>query len=422
MQISLRNPAKRWFFLGSVLLAAAAYCGFVATQYAGAYFGGKPDLADRQRAASLQPGNAEYRNHIGRYFSLAQDWPEAAQNYRAAVALNPHRATYWLDLATAYQFLGNRVAQQTALEHAISADAWTPEVAWQAANLYLSVGDTDRAMREFRVVLGSDPYLPPAALQLCWRAKPDVDLLLKDVVPAIGSVYSAFLELLISKKEMDPAAAVWARSVELQQPIETRFIFDYVHFLISRQKVSEARKVWSQAGRLSDLSSYQPSSRNLVVNGDFSLPVLNAGFDWLYDKSPYVSLSLDSTQAYFGPHSLRIAFEGGPVQDAGIRQLVPVEPNTNYDFSAYFRTQDLEGAGAPQFVLDDFYSGATYFASEQLRGGDIWKQVSGSFTTGQETKLLQMRVQKTPPGTAIRGKLWIDAIRLVPAGHRENPL
>jgi len=163
MQISLRSPAKRWFFLGSLVLAGALYCGFVARQYAGAYWGAKPDLADRQRAARLQPENADYRNHVGRYFSLAQDWPQAAQNYRAAVALNPNRAAYWLDLATAYQFLGDRTAQQSALERAIAADAWTPEVAWQAANLYLSVGDTDRAMREFRVVLQSDPYLPPAA-------------------------------------------------------------------------------------------------------------------------------------------------------------------------------------------------------------------------------------------------------------------
>jgi hypothetical protein len=119
---------------------------------------------------------------------------------------------------------------------------------------------------------------------------------------------------------------------------------------------------------------------------------------------------------------LRISFEGGPIEDAGIRQLVPVEPNTNYEFSAYFKGQNLEGAGGPQFVLDDFYSGASYFTSEPLIGGDTWKQVSGSFLTNGQTKLLQMHVKKTPPGTAIRGKLWIDAIRLAPASHRENPL
>jgi tetratricopeptide (TPR) repeat protein len=422
MRIPLSDPAKKFFFRGSLLLATSTYIAFATIQFAAAYFAGKPDLADRQRAARLQSGNAEYRNRIGRYFSLVQDWPSAEKNYRAAVVLNPHRASYWLDLATSYQFLGNRTAQRAALEHAISSDAWTPDVAWQAANLYLSVGDTDRAMQEFRVVLGNDPYLPPSALQLCWRAKPDVNLLLKDVVPPISSVYSAFLELLISREEIGPAASVWAGSVELRQPIENRYIFDYVRFLISKQKVADALKVWGQSATLSSLSTYQPSSENLVVNGDFSLPLLNAGFDWLYEKSTRVSLALDSTQAYFGPRSLRISFEGGPIQDAGIRQLVPVEPNTNYEFSAYFRSQNLEGAGGPQFVLDDFYSGESYFTSEPLIGGDTWKQVSGSFLTHGQTQLLQMHVKKTPPGTAIRGKLWIDAIRLAPASHRENPL
>ena len=63
------------------------------------------------------------------------------------------------------------------------ADSSTPDLAWEAANFYLVQGDTDKALREFRVVMESDPYLPPAALKLCWRVKPDIDALLRDVVP-----------------------------------------------------------------------------------------------------------------------------------------------------------------------------------------------------------------------------------------------
>src|SRR5205807_7769607 len=42
-----------------------------------------------------------------------------------------------------------------------------------------------------------------------------------------------------------------------------------------------------------------------------------------------------------------------------------------------------------------------------------WKQVSGIFTTGPGTKLLIFRVQRVPARSPIRGKLWIDDIRLV---------
>ena len=382
-----------------------------------AYLSEKSDLSSRQLAARLEPGNAEYRYRIGRYFALALQSPEAVENYRAALALNSHHSDYWLGLATAYKVLGDQTAQQAALEHAISVDPTTPDVAWQAANLYLSNGNTTRAIQEFRVVLQNDSYRMPSALELCWRAEPDVELLLRNVIPPTISVYSSFLELLISKKELAAAATVWGRSVELQQPVETRYVFEYVKVLVDQGDVAQARKVWQQAAHLSDLTSYQSSPENLVINGEFSLPLLNAGFDWQYEKRPTISLSLDPMQSHLGPHSLRISFEGGPVDSAGIRQLIPAEPNTNYDFSAYFKAESVEGAGGPQFAINDFYSGSTYFTSEELKNSDVWKQVSGSFTTRPDAKLLTITIRKIPPDTAVRGKLWIDGVRLAQTAH-----
>ncbi len=98
----------------------------------------KPELASLQRAVRLDPRNAEYRDHLGRYYSLVASDPDAAiEPYRAAVQLDPHSARYWFDLASAYQVLGNVTNQTWALERAIQADPTTPDVAWEAANLYL---------------------------------------------------------------------------------------------------------------------------------------------------------------------------------------------------------------------------------------------------------------------------------------------
>jgi hypothetical protein len=165
------------------------------------------------------------------------------------------------------------------------------------------------------------------------------------------------------------------------------------------------------------LSAYQPSPENRVVNGDFMLAVLNAGFDWTYEKSSDVSLSLDQTESHAGHRSLSIIFDSHGIEDAGIRQLIPVEPNTKYDFSAYFKTQTLEGAGGPRFVLEDRFSGTNYFASDELKDTEIWKQVEGTFRTGADTRLLVLRVQRVPVGNAIRGKLWIGDIRLTPSSR-----
>jgi tetratricopeptide (TPR) repeat protein len=414
MRIPLQSPTRKLLLLGPSLLVALTYIGFATTQYLAAYVSERPDLVSLQRAVKLSPGNAEYDYRVGRYFSLVALSPaEAAQSYRSAVALDPHRARYWFGLAAAYQILGEKERQLDALARAIQVDPKTPDVAWQAANLYLVQGETTKAMSEFRVVLENDPYLEGAALQLCWRANPDVDALLRDVVPPVQSVYASFLDFLISRKQLAAASKVWMQMVQLHQPVEAHHVFEYVRYLIAEREVAQARQVWRQATAICDLSNYQPSSANLVINGDFSLPLLNAGLDWLYEKPAGVSFALDPTESHLSTHSLLISFAGAAIEDVGIRQLVPVDPDRRYDFSAYFKAPSMEGAGGLRFAVQDFYSGTTLFVSDTLNNAEVWKQVSGTFTSGLDTKLLVIRVQRIPAGSPIRGNLWIDGVRLV---------
>jgi hypothetical protein len=62
----------------------------------------------------------------------------------------------------------------------------------------------------------------------------------------------------------------------------------------------------------------------------------------------------------------------------------------------------------------DAGSGKQYFASDDLKDADFWKQISGTFTTGPDARLLILRIQRVPSQSPIRGKLWIDGLRLKP--------
>jgi hypothetical protein len=421
MQIAIQNPARKALLGGITLVFLAGYVSLSTREFLAAHFSEHPALGSLQKAVTLEPGNADYQYTLGRYDLLVRQEPETAlQFFKNAAALNPHKASYWFDLSMTYQLLGNATAQTQALEKAILADPRTPDIAWQAANLYWVEGKPEDALREFRIVAENDPYRASAALERCWRIRPDVDALLNNVVPRRSDVYSAFLEFLISKNEAAAAGKVWAQMAQLQQPMETRPVFDYVRYLIDRRDVDQARLVWNQAANLAGLSAYQPSPENLVVNGDFSLTVLNSGFDWLYETTPGVSLAVDPTESHSGHQSLAIVFDSAGIEDAGIRQLVAVEPNTNYEFSAYFKSDSIEGAGGPRLVAQDRFSGATFFASEELKGAEFWKPAAGKFTTGPDTKLLVLRVQRVPAGNAIRGRLWIDGVRLVKLPLREG--
>ncbi len=168
---------------------------FVAWLYGEISVGEIPKLASLQRAAHLDPSNADYRDVLGDYYAEAGDLEKAVAHYTAATNLDPHSARYWLDLANAYLVLGDRyISNQTlALEHAIEADPTRPDVAWEAANFYLVQGSDEKALREFRVVMANDPFKAGDAIRLCWHIKPDVDELLRDAVPPGPKLISRFL-------------------------------------------------------------------------------------------------------------------------------------------------------------------------------------------------------------------------------------
>ena len=400
-------------FLGTCLLLAGVYAGFAGRQFLASYFSTQLDLPSLQRAARLEPGNAFHQYRLGHYFLQTQHEPETAARFlKTATTLNSNNATYWIELASAYRLLADTDQQKNALQHAVAVDPSTPEVAWTAANFFWSVGETADALREFGVVLAADPNLSQQALDRCWHIKPDVDALLRDVVPRNAGAYSYFLDFLISQREPVAAASVWSEMCRLQQPVETNHILGYVEYLLGQRDVAQARQVWRQAAGFSELSGYQPSPDNLVVNGDFSLAVLNGGFDWQYWKSPDVSLAIDPAESHSGPRSLSIVFDSRGLEDVGIQQVIPVQPNSTYRFSAHFKSEGMEGAGGPRFLLQDQFTGATAFASEELTDADFWKQVEGTFSTGADTTLLRLRIQRVPVGNAIRGKLWIDGVRL----------
>jgi tetratricopeptide (TPR) repeat protein len=414
MEIPLHSLWRKRLVVGVTAALCLIYVLTAGRRFVASLFGERPELASLQRAARFDPGDAEYRNHLGRYYALvARDPGAAIEPYRAALRLNSHSARYWFDLASAYQVLGDTSNQSGALQHAIEADPTTPDVAWEAANFYLVQGDNEKALREFRVVLENDRGLAAPAIQFCWRVEPDVDALLRDVVPPRAEAYMAFLRLLMSKQETAATAKVWAALIATPEAFEQHDAFNYIQYLFDHKDVEQAHLVWQQTAPRFGLSGYLPTARNLIVNGDFGLDVLNGGFDWLYERQSSVTLTLDPSDFHDGHRSLLITFDGPGVNDAGIRQFVAVQPDTHYEFSAYFKNGEIEGAGGPHIMLQDAYTQAVLYDSDELKEAGFWKSASGEFTTGDDTRLLLLHIPRVPRGSPIRGKLWVDDFRLV---------
>ena len=193
-----------------------------------------------------------------------------------------------------------------------------------------------------------------------------------------------------------------------------------MRYLIGVHRPDAAMSGWEEAADILGISAYLPTEDNFVVNGDFSLDILNGGFDWNYVDRPGVVPLLDSSVFFRGHRSLSLTFEGPGINDAGISQLIPVHGATTYDFSAYYKSADFEGAGGPEIVLRDAYTRIPLFVSDPLKDADFWKEVHSQVTIPASTTLLQLAIERFPAGAAIRGKLWLDDFELSPEDSADD--
>jgi len=414
MATPLSDRQRSQLFAGLASLALL-YLALAGKEFAASVFAARPELSKLERAVRLSPGNADYRHRLGRYQALVANNPQAAiASFQSAVKLNPYDAHYWFDLAGQFQVAGDLAGQRAALDRALQAEPTAPDVAWEAANFFLIDGEIDRALREFSVVIANDNSLVDAALRACWRIRPDANALLQNVVPARTDSLLQFLSLLVSRQDTPGAMKTWERLSDLHEKFDTRYLFDYVRYLIAVHRPEAAMSAWEQAAGSLGLSAYLPTDDNLIVNGDFSLDILNGGFDWTYVNRLGVRPLLDASDFRQGQRSLSLTFEGPGISDAGVQQVIPVRGAASYDFLAYYKSADFEGAGGPEIVLRDAYTGTPLFVSDPLNDADFWKEVHSKITTPASTTLLTLAIERYPAGSPIRGKLWLNDFQLSP--------
>ena len=415
MQIELQSPLRRFGFAGACLIVIGLYLPFTGRAYLAAHLAAKPDMPDIQRAIRLEPSNAEYRALLGRYLALSgTSLDEAISDYRTAVLLNPYESRYWLDLANAYHVEGRIDEQTQSVEQAVEADPTTPNVAWAAANFFLIQGNLGKALPCFRTVLANDPETVDSALQLCWRVTGDANQIFDQALPRRTDLYLSFLQLLVSKQESVAAENAWDHLIGLKETFPAKLAFPYFRLLIAKQEVTAAENAWQQLAQVDEaVQPYLPSRENLIVNGGFEENLLNGGFDWWYESNPHAALSIDTDQFYRGTRSLSVIFDGRSVAEANIAQFILVKPDTDYEFSAESRTQDIDSASGPRFSIADAYTKVPYVLTDDLLGTNPWHLQQARFHTGRSTNLLFLNIIRQPAAPLIRGKLWIDDVRLV---------
>lgn len=411
---SKQSLLKRLFVFLACIIGATGYAWFAIKVYRAQWFADKLDQLSIEKAVALAPQNATYHEQLCRsMIFVSQDAKHAVSECMKASELNPYSSAIWLDLAQAYYSeRGNNPQTHAAIQKALAVDPTTPDTAWSAANFFLIQGDTPEALHQFAIVLREDPSLATSVLNICWQSLHDLNRI-RDILPPKPDVYLAFVKLLLTMGDFNSAHQIWLALIQTKVAFDYHQPLFYIDELLKAHAVDEANEAWKQLLSQSQALRAYEQPNNLVMDGAFTQEILNSGFDWRYNPSPQISLTLDNTEFHSEDRSLRLVYSesGG---DAGIFQYIVVRPDTDYRLSAWVRSENIETANGPALTVLDGYSKAMYGSTKETTGATPWHRLETEFKTGPQAKLIILAIQRHPGETRIQGKFWVDDVKLEP--------
>jgi TPR repeat len=421
IQINVRNPLVRIVLL-LLLLVAGVWSYYVVRWYLGntlaEYFNTETNSIEAaQRATSMAPGDPLTHWRMGqvqqRVLSLEQQ-AQAIAEYQKAVSLSPNDYRYWTSLGTAYEQIGEAAKAEHALRRAVALAPSYAYPRWFLGNLLVRNARYDEAFAELRLAGKAEPEMQPQLFNLIWAVYGDDPEAIKKAVGESSASRAQFAVYLIGMKKIDEGLRFWNEMSIDERRANLASGESIIASLKNAYRFHDALKVWNDV-----------ASENLRAEVDrvFDSSFEEAGtygsdahFGWQVRSAPQVQIDVDANKSQKGGRSLRLVFQvrqnASMVQ---VYQLVPVEPQTEYEFEGYVSTEDLESGSTPQVEVVDPSDLKTMVASPMApRAKNNWSRVSFTFKTGEKMEAVILRivrnscVNEQTPICPIFGMVWYD--------------
>jgi hypothetical protein len=379
-----------------------------------------------ERAAKLEPGNPRNWYLLGRFLQYnleLQDTPGAIGAYQRALAIDPNSAETLLELGSAYELDGDFAPARTAYARAKSVYPASADVSWRYGNFLLRQGDFPAAYFEIHRALLADPKNAAEAFSRCYRANPDADFILKEVIPPSQIAYVAIIRETAGT-HLDIAEKAWAKLAGLRPYLNPRDVYPLVDAMLRAQKYPEARRVWNEGMSFTDAGAAIADASALIWDGGFESGLNGRDFAWQFEAlHDGVQTRFDLREKHSGQRSLRMDFDGKHnVRLENICTAAVVQPGETYLLSGWIRTDKLT---SDQGVGLRIGAGMLSARTESLLGNQPWMRVEVPWTADSQTRIAPICVYRDPSERTegrISGTAWIDDITLSPtARERTQP-
>jgi len=419
IHIRVRNPLVR-IMLILLLIAASVWSYFAINWYLGntfaEYFNPTESSFDvARRAVAMAPNDPLTHWRIAQLaeedFRLDQ-LAEAIAEYEKAVSLSPYDYRYWTSLGTAYERAGETSKAEHALKRAVELAPSYAYPHWFLGNLYLRNARYDEAFAELRRASEADSELLPQLFSLIWEVYKDDPEALKNAVGQTSVARATFAEYLLTRQRFEEGLRIWDGLTSEEKKTNKYTAEQMIKTLRNNLKFHDALRVWNDIA----IEKYRAEIAR-IFDGSFEEPVSSENlFGWQVKSAHQMQIGVDPNKSHGGARSLKLVFQvRANVETVGVSQLVPVSPETEYDFECFVSTNKLETGSAPQVVILEAGTEALLASSAMAPGGtNDWTRINLPFKSGEKTEAVIVRIVRVScsneetPVCPIFGSVWYD--------------
>ncbi|HKP70638.1 MAG TPA: tetratricopeptide repeat protein [Pyrinomonadaceae bacterium] len=415
-KIQIDSPLKK----AALLVAAVACIG-------GAYFFAKWGLVN---SAVLRVDNGDLALYLT---TLAPDDPlphyasavfleqsfepadveHSLKELETATGLAPGNYLYWLDLGRARERSGDAEGAERALRQSLALAPNYSRVQWALGNALLRQGRREEAFAEIQKAVSGDPaFAMPAAVMASQFFDGNIDEIRRNV-GASARLDAALAALLIGQKKYDEAIAIWetipaADKSTTVKDIGATLFTKLMEARRLRQALNISYEIDSQATRV------EPGN---IVNGGFESAVKLEGagpYEWQVAGGLQPQIVLTNGKKHGGNNSLLLVFNTNTATDfRNVTLMVPVEPNTEYDFQAFY-SSDLKTNATFKWEVADAFDGRTIASTNPVGPSADWTPLTTRFKSSNTSDGIIIRLVRGECGAVcpVAGNLWFDDISL----------
>ncbi len=337
----------------------------------------------------------------------------AVTEFEKAVSLSPNDYRFWMDYGVALEQAGDDAKSETALRQAVKLAPSYAYPRWYLGNLLLRNERYDEGFAELRRASEANDQFATQLFNLAWQLNKDDFTALQSAVGSFPGTRAAFAKYLVDRGRFDEGLRLWHTLSETEKK-ENRFAADpIVGSLINAQRYDQAMDIWNE---IAPSPAYQAQPGHIIDQG-FEGNLAHgpaAVFGWQVQSNPQVQIGIDASQGHSGSRSLRLYFQvRSHIDTINVSQLVPVKPNTEYDFECYLKTERLESAETPVILITNAADDAALIGSAPApTGNNEWQRISLSFKTGSRTEAVKVKMVRNScadsPVCPVFGTVWYD--------------